>query len=147
MDDLAHHPTILGLVAAVAGTLFRTGIFTNKDGKWAVKFANADKKEMLQMWIPIIISGILTWLLFVVKSKYKDEIDEKLPKPIQKLIVALAQVPMAITVLTIANNWLGHLASDMAGSSTSAGKGRDGMGIPGLFVSMLKEISSIPPLI
>lgn len=146
LDDLAHHPTVLGLVAAVAGTLFRTGIFTNKDGKWAIKFAEVDKKEMLEMWIPIIISGILTWLLFIVKSKYRDEIDEKLPKPIQKLIVALAQVPAAITVLTIANNWLGHLASDMAGSSTSAGKGRDGMGIPGLFVSMLKEISSVPPL-
>lgn len=146
LDDLAHHPTVLGLVAAVAGTLFRTGIFSNKAGKWTIKFANADKKEMLQMWIPVIVSGILTWLLFVVKSKYKDEIDNRLPKPIQKLIVALAQVPAAITVLTIANNWMGHLASDMAGSSTSSGMGREGMGIPGLFVSMFKEISSIPPL-
>lgn len=146
LDDLAHHPTILGLVAAVAGTLFRVGIFTNKDGKWAIKFAEIDKKEMIKMWIPIIVSGILTWLLFVVKSKYKDEIDKKLPKPIQKIIVALAQVPAAITILSIAKNWFGHLASDMAGSSTSAGKGRDGMGIPGLFVSMLKEISSVPPL-
>lgn len=146
LDDLAHHPTVLGLVAAVAGTLFRIGIFSNKAGKWAIKFANVDKKEMLQMWIPVIVSGILTWLLFVVKSKYKDEIDSRLPKPIQKLIVALAQVPAAITVLTIANNWLGHLASDMAGSSTSSRMGRDGMGIPGLFVSMFKEISSIPPL-
>ena len=146
LDDLAHHPTVLGLVAAVAGTLFRTGIFSNKAGKWTIKFANADKKEMLQMWIPVIVSGILTWLLFVVKSKYKDEIDNRLPKPIQKLIVALAQVPAAITVLTIANNWMGHLASDMAGSSTSSRMGRDGMGIPGLFVSMFKEISSIPPL-
>ena len=146
LDDLAHHPTVLGLVAAVAGTLFRTGIFSNKAGKWTIKFANVDKKKMLQMWIPVIVSGILTWLLFVVKSKYKDEIDSKLPKPIQKLIVALAQVPAAITVLTIANNWMGHLASDMAGSSTSSRMGRDGMGIPGLFVSMFKEISSIPPL-
>lgn len=146
LDDLAHHPTVLGLVAAIAGTLFRIGIFSNKAGKWAIKFANVDKKEMLQMWIPVIVSGILTWLLFVVKSKYKDEIDSRLPKPIQKLIVALAQVPAAITVLTIANNWLGHLASDMAGSSTSSRMGRDGMGIPGLFVSMFKEISSIPPL-
>lgn len=146
LDDLAHHPTVLGLVAAVAGTLFRIGIFSNKAGKRAIKFANVDKKEMLQMWIPVIVSGILTWLLFVVKSKYKDEIDSRLPKPIQKLIVALAQVPAAITVLTIANNWLGHLASDMAGSSTSSRMGRDGMGIPGLFVSMFKEISSIPPL-
>ncbi len=146
LDDLAHHPTVLGLVAAVAGTLFRAGIFTNKDGKWSVKLAKPDMKEMLQMWVPIVISGVLTWLVFNVKSKYKSEIDEKLPKPIQKLLVALAEVPAAITILSIANNWLGHLVSDMAGSSTSAGKGRDGMGIPGLFISMFKEISSIPPL-
>lgn len=146
LDDLAHHPTVLGLVAAVAGTLFRAGIFTSKDGKWSVKFAKPDMKEMLQMWVPIVISGVLTWLVFNVKSKYKSEIDEKLPKPIQKLLVALAEVPAAIKILSIANNWLGHLVSDMAGSSTSAGKGRDGMGIPGLFISMFKEISSIPPL-
>lgn len=146
LDDPAHHPTILGLVTAIVGTLFRAGIFNNKDGKWAIEFAKTDKKEMLEMWIPIIISGILTWLLFVVKSKNKEEIDDKLPKPIQKIIMALAQVPAAITVLSIANNWLGHLISDMAGSSNSAGRGRDGMGIPGLFVSMLKEISSVPPL-
>jgi hypothetical protein len=49
LDDLAHHPTILGLVAAVAGTLFRVGIFTNKDGKWAIKFAEIDKKEMIKI--------------------------------------------------------------------------------------------------
>lgn len=146
LDDLAHHPTLLGLVAAVAGQLFRIGIFVNKNGKWAFKFADIDMKEMLKMWLPIIISGIITWLLFVVKSKKEDEIDDKLPKPLQALIVTLAEVPAAITVLSIANNWLGHLVSDMAGSSTSSGKGRDGMGIPGLFVSMLKEISSIPPL-
>lgn len=146
LDDLAHHPTLLGLVAAVVSTLFRCGVFINKNGEWNFKLTDIDKEEMLKMWIPIIISGILTWLLFVVNSKYKDEIDEKLPKPLKKIIVTLAQVPAAISILRIANNWLGHLASDMAGSSSSAGKGRDGMGIPGLFVSLLKELSSIPPL-
>lgn len=149
LEDFAHHPTLFGLFAAIIGQLFRCGVFVDDDGKWSIKiqkFEDIDKKEMLKFWIPIIISGILTWLLFLAKSKNKEKIDEKIPKPIQKIIIALVQVPAAISILEIANNWLGHLASDMAGSSTSAGKGNDGMGIPGLFVSILKEISSIPLL-
>ena len=38
-------------------------------------------------------------------------------------------------------NWFGHLVSDMAGSKQTAG---GGMGIPGLFLSLLKELSSLP---
>ena len=146
LDDLAHHPTILGLIAAIVGRLFRAGIFINKNGEWSIKFAHIDKEDMLKIWIPIVISGILTWLIYLAKSKYKDEINKHLPKPIQNLVKTLAVTPALVSILEIAQNWLGHLASDMAGSSTSAGKGRDGMGISGLFVSMLKEISSIPPL-
>ena len=38
----------------------------------------------------------------------------------------------------------GHLFSDMAGSSGSSGKGNDGMGIPGTFLSVAKELSLLP---
>ena len=41
-------------------------------------------------------------------------------------------------------NWLGHLISDMAGSETSASKGRLGMGLPGPLVSTLKEFAMLP---
>lgn len=41
------------------------------------------------------------------------------------------------------HNYRGHLFSDMAGSSTSAGKGNDGAGLPGSFLSILKEMSSL----
>ena len=44
---------------------------------------------------------------------------------------------------TIANR-KGHLISDMAGSSGSAGKGHEGAGIPGSFLSMAKELASLP---
>lgn len=40
--------------------------------------------------------------------------------------------------------WFFHMVSDMAGSSTSIGKGTSGTGLPGPLVSFLKEISALP---
>ena len=149
LDDLAHHPTLLGLVAAIIGELFRAGIFVDKNGDWHIEwlgFDKEDRKRWLELLAPIVVAGLITWLLNVVNSKYKDEIDQNLPAPIRKIIKALVNAPLAITILNsvrnVFTNWWGHLASDMAGSKSSPGAG---MGIPGLFVSILKEISSIPP--
>lgn len=150
LDDLAHHPTLLGLVAAIIGELFRAGIFVDKNGDWHIEwlgFDKEDRKRWLELLAPIVVAGLIAWLLNVVNSKYKDEIDQKLPAPIRKIIKTLANAPLAITILNsirnVFTNWWGHLASDMAGSKSSPGAG---MGIPGLFVSIIKEISSIPPL-
>ena len=33
LEDLAHHPTLIGLAANIFTTLFRVGIFVNKDGR------------------------------------------------------------------------------------------------------------------
>ena len=41
-------------------------------------------------------------------------------------------------------NWLFHMVSDMAGSSSSITYGKYGTGLPGPFVSLLKELSSLP---
>lgn len=41
-------------------------------------------------------------------------------------------------------HWARHLISDMAGSINSVVKGSTGTGIPGPFLSMLKEISALP---
>ena len=41
-------------------------------------------------------------------------------------------------------NRTGHFMSDMAGSSTAAGKGNDGAGLPGSFLSTAKELSALP---
>lgn len=41
-------------------------------------------------------------------------------------------------------NWFFHMVSDMAGSSSSAKKGKLGTGIPGPIVSFLKEVSALP---
>lgn len=141
LADFAHHPTLLGLAAAIAVQLFRVGVFVNKDGEWKFEFISTEPKELLKIWLPVIISGILLWMINIAESKYKDEIDEKIPKPIQKLIKALAAAPMVISILKVAVNWAGHLVSDMGGSKNTAG---GGMGISGIFVSLLHEISSLP---
>ncbi len=43
-----------------------------------------------------------------------------------------------------AANRKGHLLSDMAGSSTSVGKGNEGAGVPGSMMSLAKELSALP---
>lgn len=151
LDDLAHHPTPFGLIAACLSVFIRTGVFVDKNGKWHIKFIKFTSEEGKEQWkqlvIPIIIAGLITWILNLVHSKYKDEIDKKWPKPLAKLVSLLVKCPLAITVLTsivkVSQNWIGHLMSDMDGSSSTPGQG---MGIPGFFVSILKEVSNIPPL-
>ena len=41
-------------------------------------------------------------------------------------------------------NWFFHMVSDMAGSSSSILQGKEGTGIPGPIVSLLKELSALP---
>ena len=143
LADFAHHPTLLGLVASVLVQFFRLGILVNRNGEWNFKFISTEPKELLKIWLPIIISGIIMWMVYIAESKYKDDIDEKIPKPIQKLIKALAAAPLILSILKVATNWAGHLVSDIGGSKNTAG---GGMGIPGLFISLLHEISSLPIL-
>lgn len=145
LDDIAHHPTPMGLVAALLGKFLRVAVLVDKKGHWHLKFAKQDPKEWLKVIAPIVVSAaILTWLLYQAKNPEKKY--NKLPKPIQRLIKLLAETPAAISVLMAISEWLGHLASDMAGSSSSAYKGKRGMGVSGIFLSLLKEFSSIPPL-
>lgn len=143
LADFAHHPTLLGLVASIVVQLFRTGIFVDRNGEWHFVLVNTERTELIRIWLSIIISGLLLWMCNIAESKYKDKIDEKIPKPIQKLIKLLAAAPAVISVLKVAGNWAGHLVSDMGGSKNTAG---GGMGIPGLFVSLLHELSSLPLL-
>lgn len=41
-------------------------------------------------------------------------------------------------------NWFFHMVSDMAGSSSAIAQGKIGTGLPGPFVSFLKEMSALP---
>ncbi len=146
LDDFAHHPTPLGMVAALMGSFLRIAVFVDKDGCWHIRFVKQKPEEWIKVIAPLVISGVLTWILFCAQRKHEEILDSKLPKPIQNLIFLVAQTPAAIAVLNVINNWLGHLASDMAGSRSSSINDKPGMGIAGFFLSSLKELSSIPPL-
>lgn len=141
LEDLAHHPTPCGLFFAIVVSFFRCAVFVDKDGQWHFDILNIDKQKILKILIPIVLSGILLWLVYVAESKYFEKEGKQLPKPISRLLKAIAYTPGLIEILKTANNWFGHLVSDMAGSKHTAG---GGMGIPGLFLSLMKEISSLP---
>lgn len=141
LDDLAHHPTLLGLISAIAVEMFRVGIFQNKNGKLNIVNIKTSPEERIVKLLPAIISGLLLWIAEMAEKKFYDEMDKKIPKAIRDIVKAVSLAPLAIQVLKISSNWVGHLISDMHGSKDSAG---EGMGIPGIFVSLLKEISMIP---
>lgn len=143
LSDIAHHPTILGLVAAIIVQFVRIGIFINKDGEWHIKKIDTSSKELLRLILPIVISGLLNWMLYIVNAHLVEKCDKEIPKPLYIMIKLLSSCPAAIEILKVTDNWIGHLVSDMGGSKNTAG---GGMGIPGLFLSLLKEISGMPIL-
>ena len=142
LEDLAHHPTPVGLFFAIVVSFFRTGVFIGKDGKWKMATIETTPKEILGKFLPFVISGILLWIIYQAETNHPEKW-EKLPRPISKLIKLVAATPGIVPVLRTAHNWFGHLVSDMGGAKSTPG---GGMGIPGIFLSMLKEISSIPPI-
>ena len=99
LDDLCHHPSVLGLACSILMQFTKKASFSNSLG---------------------------------IKITYSVKHSEFIGEGIKEKIIAG----------TI--NWLGHLVSDMAGSSSSAAKGNAGMGLPGPLMTSLKEISSLP---
>lgn len=143
LDDIAHHPTPLGLLASIAVSFLKVSVFVDKNGEWHWIQLQKDESQIVKIWIPIVITGILRWVVYLAESKYVERTGKELPKPIQKLLVALSYSPAVIQILKIMANWKGHLVSDVGGSKNKVG---EGMGIPGFFISFLKEISSLPYL-
>lgn len=111
LDDLAHHPTIIGWAASVVTQFTEKAYFQNKDGE---NFAFGAQR-----------------IKVIIKRGKSQEI-QLIGETVQEKVVCG----------TI--NWIGHLISDMAGSSSSAAKGRLGMGLPGPIMSALKELSMLP---
>lgn len=141
LEDLAHHPTPLGLLSAVIVKFIRVATFVNKDGKWTFDIADTNPKQLAKIWLPIILSAFLSWLVNIAETKYSEKSQKETPKPIKAILGLMAKAPAIIEVLKVADNWFGHLVSDMGGSKNTPGKGQ---GIPGLMVSLLKELSSLP---
>ena len=141
LDDLAHHPTLLGLISAILVQYLGVAIFSGQNGDTEILLVEIDKEKFIKNMLPIVMSGITKWLLYMAERKDIIEIDEELPKPIQVLIEKIYAVPAAISILKTVDNWYGHLVSDMGGSKNTPD---GGMGIPGVFLSFLKELSMMP---
>ena len=138
LADLAHHPTPIGLASSILVQFLRFGSFVNKNGKWHFKFVKTDDEDILKVLVPAVISGILNWLVFIAETH-----SEQKSESMKKIVHFAASTPILIEVAKCVDNWFGHLVSDMGGSKNTAGAG---MGIPGIFISMLYEVASLPVL-
>lgn len=142
LADLAHHPTPMGLFCAIIVRFLKVGVFVNRDGEWHFLLTETSAKDIIGTLVPVVIAGILNWIVAVAEKNFEDA-EGEIPRPIKALIHLAASAPVLIEVAKCADNWFGHLVSDMGGSKNTAGQG---MGIPGIFLSLLYEISAIPGL-
>ena len=141
LADLAHHPTPAGLMSALIVQFLRVGTFVNKDGEWHFLFVPTTKEDISNIAIPAVITGVLNWLVAISTEKYEEETGKEIPKTLRRLAHVIASTPAIIEVVKCADNWFGHLVSDMGGSKNTAG---GGMGVPGIFLSLLHELSTLP---
>ena len=143
LADLAHHPTPLGLVSAVIVQFLRIGTFVNKEGEWHFLLVETTPSDVLQVLAPAVMTGVLNWLVAIAEKRYEAETEEEVPKALHNIAHLVASTPIIVEIAKCADNWFGHLVSDMGGSKNTAG---GGMGIPGIFVSLLYEIAALPVL-
>ncbi len=143
LADLAHHPTPVGLLSSIIVQFLRIGTFVNKEGEWHFILVKTEAKDVVEMLASAVISGVLNWLVTLGEKAYQEETEEEIPKALQGIAHFAASTPILIEIAKCADNWFGHLVSDMGGSKNTAG---GGMGIPGVFVSLLYELASLPVL-
>lgn len=134
LDEIAHHPTPLGLMSSIIIRFLNATVYINKDGNKRIVSVDFSKKDFAIKLIPVAIAGIMMWLANSAEQYNEDAIDERIPRPIINIIKGLSAAPVLIEILKCADNWWGHLMSDVG---TPAG-------IPGIFLSLLKEMSSLP---
>ena len=143
LADLAHHPTPLGLASAIIVQFLRVGTFVNKEGEWHFIRVETKATDLIEIYTPAVITGVLNWLVSLAEKKYEQESGEEVPRTLSRLIHLVSSTPILIEIAKCADNWFGHLVSDMGGSKNTAG---GGMGIPGIFVSLLHEMAALPVL-
>ncbi len=139
LADFAHHPTPIGLASSIVVQFLRVGSFVNKNGELHFELVKTEVEDILEVLVPAVLSGILNWLVFIGETTSEKEVSETM----KKIIHFAASTPILIEVAKCVDNWFGHLVSDMGGSKNTAGAG---MGIPGVFISMLYEVTSLPGL-
>lgn len=132
LDDLAHHPTIIGWAASMVTQFTGNAYFQNKEGK-NLKYKVKKVRVIDNVNAYIIYGNSIETTRITAKGNEKPALEVTLIGDDLKSKFACGTF-----------NWLGHLLSDMAGSSSSAKKGNPGMGLPGPIMSLLKEISMLP---
>lgn len=143
LADLAHHPTPVGLLSAIIVQFLRVGTFVNKNGEWHLRFVKTSAKDLAVTLIPAVLTGMLNWLAAMGAQKWQENTGEKIPKALRGIVHCAASAPWMLEIAKCADNWFGHLVSDMGGSKNTAG---GGMGIPGMLMSLLYEIAGLPGL-
>ncbi len=143
LADFAHHPTPVGLLSAIIVQFLRVGTFVNKKGEWHFLFVKTEIKDIAKAWIPAVLTGMLNWLAAMGARKYQENTGEEIPKVLRSIVHFAASAPLLMEIAKCADNWFGHLVSDMGGSKNTAG---EGMGIPGVLMSLLYEVASLPGL-
>ena len=141
LADLAHHPTPLGLASSIVVQFLRIGTFVNKNGEWHFIFVETSANDIVEILVPAVMTGIFNWLILISVKKYEHNEEKEIPVVLRRLAHLVASTPMIIELAKCADNWFGHLVSDMGGSKNTAG---GGMGIPGVFISLLYEFASLP---
>ena len=113
LDDLCHHPTIIGLVCCVVVQFSGESIYSDSTGNPLnlPVTVNEYGKFVGRNNVEKMFAGIINWFLNVAQT---------------------------------AANRKGHLMSDMAGSYSSTKRKTEGMGLPGGFLSTMKELSALP---
>jgi len=113
LDDLCHHPTIVGLICCVAVQFTGSTIYSDSLGN--------------PMNLPITVNDYGN---FVGRN------------PVEKMFSGV--INWFLNVAKVMANRKGHIMSDLAGSYNSAKRKNEGMGLPGGFLSTLKELSALP---
>ena len=86
---------------------------------------------------------MLNWIVSLAEHAYEEEAAEQMPEAVRRLARLAASAPILAEVARCATRWFGHLVSDMGRLKNTPG---GGMGVPGVLVSLLHEVSSLPGL-
>ena len=97
----------------------------------------ANKNNMLHMYLPLILSGFLVWLVRLAKEK--DEIQQQMSVTLQKIVSFITDNPCLLAIIQQMINWLENLANDAKSVRKAPGKKT---GLSDLIFSMLHEIVS-----
>lgn len=132
LDDLAHHPTIIGWAASILTQFTGNAYFQNKDG---INIKYKAKKIKIVENVNAYIEYGDSEVIEVISTSGKSR---------KVLQVTLMGDDLKSKLACGTFNWIGHLLSDIAGSQSSARKGNAGMGLPGPLLSTLKEFAMLP---